>query len=48
MKPSAADVCKAAWKTADTAIKVGNRTITIKAGSPLDYFLKYGKLPSAK
>ena len=35
-------------KAVDTVIKHGNRTITIKAGSPLDYFLKHGKLPSSR
>lgn len=47
----AADVGKlreAAKKTTRTAIKAGNRTIYIEDGSPLDYFLKYGKLPSTK
>ncbi len=45
---SAANIRKSAKKAVDTAIKVGNRTVTIKGGSPLDYFLKYGKLPSTK
>ena len=45
---SAANIRKSAKKAVDTAIKVGNRTVTIKGGSPLDYFLKYGKLPSLK
>lgn len=47
----AADVGKlreAAKKTTRTAIKAGNRTIYIEDGSPLDYFLKTGKLPSTK
>ena len=35
-------------KTTRTAIKAGNRTIYIEDGSPLDYFLKTGKLPSTK
>ena len=42
------DIRKATEKAVDTVIKHGNRTITIKAGSPLDYFLKYGKLPSSR
>lgn len=47
----AADLVKlreAAKKTTRTAIKAGNRTIYIEDGSPLDYFLKTGKLPSTK
>lgn len=47
-KSSGTDIRKAAQKAVDTALKVGNRTVTIKGGSPLDYFLKYGKLPSTK
>ena len=42
------DIRKATEKAVDTVIKHGNRTITIKAGSPLDYFLKHGKLPSSR
>lgn len=42
------DIRKATDKAVDTVIKHGNRTITIKAGSPLDYFLKHGKLPSSR
>ena len=42
------DIRKATEKAVDTVIKHGNRTITIKGGSPLDYFLKYGKLPSSR
>ena len=42
------DIRKATEKAVDTVIKHGNRTITIKAGSPLDYFLKNGKLPSSR
>ena len=42
------DIRKATEQAVDTVIKHGNRTITIKAGSPLDYFLKYGKLPSSR
>ena len=42
------DIRKETEKAVDTVIKHGNRTITIKAGSPLDYFLKYGKLPSSR
>ena len=47
----AADLVKlreAAKKATRTAIKAGNRTIYIEDGSPLDYFLKTGKLPSTK
>lgn len=47
----AADLVKlreATKKTTRTAIKAGNRTIYIEDGSPLDYFLKTGKLPSTK
>ena len=39
---------EAAKKATRTAIKAGNRTIYIEDGSPLDYFLKTGKLPSTK
>ena len=42
------DIRKATEKAVDTVIKHGNRTITIKGGSPLDYFLKHGKLPSSR
>lgn len=42
------DIRKETEKAVDTVIKHGNRTITIKAGSPLDYFLKHGKLPSSR
>lgn len=44
----AGKIRKAAQKTAKTAIKAGNRTVYIEEGSPLDYFLKTGKLPSTK
>ncbi len=42
------DIRKETEKAVDTVIKHGNRTITIKGGSPLDYFLKHGKLPSSR
>ena len=31
-----------------TALKAGNRTVYVEEGSPIDYVLKYGKLPSLK
>ena len=42
------DIRKETEKACDTVIKHGNRTITIKGGGPLDYFLKHGKLPSSR
>lgn len=45
---SGTDIQKAVTQAKRKAIKVGNRTVYVEEGSPIDYFLKYGKLPSLK
>lgn len=47
-KVSGTDIRKAATQAKRKALKVGNRTVYVEEGSPIDYFLKYGKLPSLK
>lgn len=47
-KVSGTDIRKAATQAKRKALKVGNRTVYVEEGSPIDYFLKYGKLPSVK
>ena len=47
-KVSGTDIRKAATQAKRKALKVGNRTVYVEEGSPIDYFLKYGKLPSTK
>ena len=45
---SATDIQKAVTQAKRKALKAGNRTVYVEEGSPIDYFLKYGKLPSLK
>lgn len=45
---SGTDIQKAVTQAKRKAIKAGNRTLYVEEGSPIDYFLKYGKLPSLK
>lgn len=45
---SGTDIQKAVTQAKRKALKVGNRTVYVEEGSPIDYFLKYGKLPSVK
>ena len=45
---SGTDIRKAVTQAKRKAFKVGNRTVYVEEGSPIDYFLKYGKLPSVK
>lgn len=45
---SGTDIQKAVTQAKRTALKAGNRTVYVEEGSPIDYFLKYGKLPSLK
>ena len=47
-KSSGTDIQKAVTQAKRKAIKAGNRTVYVEEGSPIDYFLKYGKLPSVK
>lgn len=47
-KSSGTDIRKAVTQAKKRAIKAGNRTLYVEEGSPIDYFLKYGKLPSLK
>lgn len=47
-KVSGTDIQKAVTQAKRRALKVGNRTVYVEEGSPIDYFLKYGKLPSTK
>lgn len=45
---SGTDIQKAVTQAKRKALKEGNRTVYVEEGSPIDYFLKYGKLPSLK
>lgn len=45
---SGTDIQKAVTQAKRKAIKAGNRTLYVEEGSPIDYFLKYGTLPSLK
>ena len=45
---SGTDIQKAVTQAKRKAIKAGNRTVHVEEGSLIDYFLKYGKLPSLK
>lgn len=45
---SGTNIQKAVTQAKRKAIKAGNRTVYVEEGSPIDYFLKYGKLPSLK
>lgn len=45
---SGTDIQKAVTQAKRKALKAGNRTVYVEEGSPIDYFLKYGKLPSVK
>lgn len=45
---SGTDIQKAVTQAKRKAIKAGSRTLYVEEGSPIDYFLKYGKLPSLK
>lgn len=45
---SRTDIQKAVTQAKRKALKAGNRTVYVEEGSPIDYFLKYGKLPSLK
>lgn len=45
---SGTDIQKAVTQAKRRALKAGNRTVYVEEGSPIDYFLKYGKLPSLK
>lgn len=45
---SGTDIQKAVMQAKRKALKAGNRTVYVEEGSPIDYFLKYGKLPSLK
>ncbi len=47
-KSSGTDIRKAVSQVKRKALKAGNRTVYVEEGSPIDYFLKYGKLPSVK
>ena len=47
-KSSGTDIQKAVTQAKRKALKAGNRTVYVEEGSPIDYFLKYGKLPSVK
>lgn len=45
---SGTDIQKAVTQAKRKALKAGNRTVYVEEGSPIDYFLKYGKLPNLK
>lgn len=45
---SGTDIQKAVTQAKRKVLKAGNRTVYVEEGSPIDYFLKYGKLPSLK
>lgn len=45
---SGTDIQKTVTQAKRKALKAGNRTVYVEEGSPIDYFLKYGKLPSLK
>lgn len=45
---SGTGIQKAVTQAKRKALKAGNRTVYVEEGSPIDYFLKYGKLPSLK
>ena len=45
---SGTDIQKAVTQAKRKALRAGNRTVYVEEGSPIDYFLKYGKLPSLK
>lgn len=45
---SGTDIQKAVTQAKRKALKAGKRTVYVEEGSPIDYFLKYGKLPSLK
>lgn len=45
---SGTDIQKAVTQAKRKALKAGNRTVYVEEGSPIDYFLKYGKLPRLK
>lgn len=45
---SGTDIQKAVTQAKRKALKAGNRTVYVEEGSPIDYFLKHGKLPSLK
>ena len=45
---SGTDIQKAVTQAKRKALKAGNRTVYVEEGRPIDYFLKYGKLPSLK
>lgn len=45
---SGTDIQKAVTQAKRKALMAGNRTVYVEEGSPIDYFLKYGKLPSLK
>ena len=45
---SGTDIQKAVTQAKRKAIKAGNRTLYVEEGSPIDYFLKHGTLPSLK
>jgi|GEM_PF-1930995 len=45
---SGTEIQKAVTQAKRKALKAGNRTVYVEEGSPIDYFLKYGKLPSLK
>lgn len=47
-KSSGTDIRKAVTQAKRRALKAGNRTVYVEEGSPIDYFLKHGKLPSVK
>ena len=47
-KSSGTDIQKAVTQAKRRALKAGNRTVYVEEGSPIDYFLKHGKLPSVK
>lgn len=45
---SGTGIQKAVTQAKRKALKAGNRTVYVEEGSSIDYFLKYGKLPSLK
>lgn len=45
---SGTDIQKTVTQAKRRALKAGNRTVYVEEGSPIDYFLKHGKLPSLK
>lgn len=45
---SGTDIQKAVTQAKRKALKAGNRTVYVEEGSPIDYFLEHGKLPSLK